>query len=72
MGKTIEEHIEQLKQIPMHDELSVEYLTCIYETIDAAIEIMRKYQKIEKILDDWTKTEELEWKIREVLEDGDN
>lgn len=35
-----------------------------------AISTMRKYKKIEQILDDWTKTEELEWKIREVMEDG--
>ena len=37
-----------------------------------AISTMRKYKKIEQILDDWTKTEELEWKIREVIEDGRN
>ncbi len=34
------------------------------------INIMRKYQKIEQIIDNWTKPEEIEWAIREVLEDG--
>lgn len=44
--------------------------TATKHSLDVAINIMRKYQKIEQIIEDWTKTEELEWKIREVLEDG--
>ena len=35
-----------------------------------AIQTMRKYKKIEQIIEDWTKTEVIEWKIREVIEDG--
>jgi len=34
-----------------------------------AQDIMSKYQKIQEIIDNWTKPEEIEWAIREVLED---
>ena len=77
MEKTIDEHIEQLKQIPIHDEVSVEYLTCIYETIDVAIDIMHKYQKIEQIVNEynlqlWDNTSDGAYsfqRIKEIIED---
>ncbi len=31
---------------------------------------MRKYQQIEQIIDNWTRPEEIEWAIREVIDDG--
>lgn len=46
------------------------------ESIDFAIEIMQKYQKIEQIIDDWINEDSVGmsdyWmgKIREVIEDG--
>ena len=64
MEMTIDEAIKELestKDYPASDE-----------ALDIAVDIMRKHQKIEQIIEDWTKTEELEWKIREVLEDGEN
>jgi hypothetical protein len=38
------------------------------DATSVAIETMRKYQKIEEIIDNWTKPEEIEWQIRKVLD----
>lgn len=64
MGMTIDEAIEVLEYLKTQNSQ--------LKSIDFAISIMRKYQMIEQIIEDWTKTEVLEWKIREVLEDGNN
>ena len=74
MGMTIEERIAQWVRVkhyasPRH-----------YETLDVAIDTMRKYQKIEQILDDWKsdggafEMSESYWlnQIREVVEDGND
>ena len=65
MEMSIEERIAQLVRVkhyasPKH-----------YETLDVAIETMRKYQMIEQILDDCDlEAWELLGKIKKVLEDG--
>ena len=73
MGMTIEERIAQLVRVkhyasPRH-----------YETLDVAIETMRKYQKIQEIVTKWkanTWTDGVSYdcmvQISEVLEDGTN
>ena len=38
------------------------------DALNMAIQALEKIEKIEKLIDDWTKMEELEWKIREVLD----
>lgn len=67
MGMTIDEHIAQLIRVkhyasPKH-----------YETLDTAIDTMRKYQKIEQIVK--SKTTRLSYdigfsQIKKVVEDG--
>ena len=73
MGMTIDEHIEQLKQIPISDEVSDEYLKRIYGTIDFSIETMRKYQKIKEIIKEWGDSgllqNQLYDKLQEVVDD---
>lgn len=72
MGMTIDERIAQLVRVkhyasPKH-----------YETLDVAIETMRKYQKIEQIInnakdsDGAVKYNWLYEQIKEVVEDGTN
>lgn len=46
---TREEAIEQLKQIPIHDGVSDNYMKTIYEAIDMAIEALEQVDKIYKI-----------------------
>lgn len=72
---TIDEHIEQLKKLRSFHNGS--YGTSVI----FAIETMRKYQKIEEIVDKWnegiyddeglTHTEVMELVSDEVLKDGD-
>lgn len=68
MGMMIDEHKEHLLDImdSMPDDACGDWR----DSLAYAIEIMHKYQKIEQIIEDWTKTEELEWKISEVLQNG--
>ena len=66
MGMTIDEAIDFL------EEGKYSYESPSSDTLDVAINTMRKYQKIEQILDDWTKPEEIEWAIREVLDNGND
>ncbi len=71
MGMTIEEHIAQLVKVkhyasPRH-----------YETLDMAIETMRKYQQIEQIIEVWhqdiyAKDFECIAEVAEVVEDGND
>lgn len=42
---------------------------CEHDCICGALDIINKYQKIEQIIDNWTKPEEIEWQIREVLDE---
>lgn len=41
-----------------------------YDAIDVGVDIIHKYKKIEEILDNWTKPEELEWAIRGVMKES--
>lgn len=76
MGMTIDERIAQLVRVkhyaaPRH-----------YETLDVAVDTMRKYQKICEIVDKWnegiyddeglTHTEVMELVSDEVYEDGND
>ena len=67
MGMTIEERIAQLVRVKHYASPSH------YETLDVAIDTMRKYQKIEEIVGNYGF--DTSWlclrKIREVLENGD-
>ena len=66
MGMTIDKAIE-------HGKEQLEIFGGEHkEFIETSIATMRKYQKIEEIIDNWTKPEEIEWRIREVIEDGSN
>ena len=69
MGMTIEERIAQLVRVkhyasPKH-----------YETLDVAIETMRKYQKIEKIYHMFNEVNDFPlamWNIGGVLDENNN
>lgn len=65
---TIEEAITRYKNNAEYERAHGNLQGCL--EFRQLVEWLKKLQKIEQILDDWTKTEELEWIIREVLEDG--
>lgn len=80
MGMTIDDNVDFLNEAKdfyedVANDPKIKESVKIYfiiESLETAVDTMRKYKKIEQILEDWTKTEELEWKIREVLEDGND
>lgn len=45
---TREEAIEQLKQIPIHDGVSDNYMKTIYEAIDMAIRSLEAWNEVQK------------------------
>ena len=68
MGMTIDEHMAQLKKLKAFHNGSYG------ASINFALDIMRKYQKIDWITQAWDDDENamiLVHKIREVLEDGE-
>ena len=69
MGMSIDEATRILNNF---DGLSLTDEDELSEAIRKAIDTMRKYQKIEEIIDNWTKPEQIEWEIRKVLEDGND
>lgn len=68
MGMSIKEAITRYKNNAEYERAHGNLQGCL--EFRQLVEWLKKLQKIEQILDDWTKTEELEWIIREVLEDG--
>ena len=69
MGMTIDEHIAQLKKLKAFHNGSYG------ANINFALDIIRKYQKIDWITEAWDDDENamiLVHKIREVLEDGND
>lgn len=64
MGMTIDKAIEIINHYLDYPQEEVR------KALLLAINTMRKYQKIEQIINNWTKSEEIEWQIREVIEDG--
>ena len=70
MEITIEEAITRFKHNAEYERTHGNLQGCL--EFRQLAKWLEQLQKIEQILDDWTKTEELEWKIREVLEDGDD
>lgn len=65
MGITIDEAQSNLRNIQRY------YIKVDNETIDFAIDIIRKYQKIEQILKDIPYGGDATvWRIQEVVEDG--
>ena len=73
MGMTIEEIIKYLPAPICGDTVIGEEKQKEYDAHDSAVIILRKYQKIEQIIDDcdleaWEVLE----KIKEVVEDGRN
>ena len=73
MGMTIDEHIEVLKSY--HNGFTG-WAGNLQDSIDVAVDIMRKYQKIEQIIRSYDVAWEFHHmkptidKIREVIEDG--
>lgn len=73
MGMSIDKIIKSFNYIKHVGNGKSAYEHCREEiALNEAITIMHKYQKIEEIIDNWTKTEALEWEIRKVLEDGND
>lgn len=74
MGMTIDDHVEVLKS---YNHGFTGYAGNLQDSIDVAIEIMRKYQKIKEIVErfknqyDHTTSMDLMMEIREVIEDGE-
>jgi hypothetical protein len=75
MGKMINNHIKILKSY--HNGFTG-YVSNIQDSIDVAVDIMRKYQKIQEIIRNYDLTWEFHHmkptidKIREVVEDGND
>lgn len=62
---------EAIKTLQLSSEVIMSSKYCVVSDVEAvviAIETMRKYQKIEEIIDNWTKPEQIEWEIRKVLD----
>ncbi len=73
MGMTIEKIIKTFDYIKCVGNGESEYKHCRQEiTLDEAVTIMRKYQKIEKIVKAWNDMNSFDSmkQISEVLEDG--
>ena len=68
MGMKLEEAIRRYKNNAEYERTHGNLQGCL--EFRQLAKWLEQLQKIEQILDDWTKTEELEWKIREVLENG--
>lgn len=77
MGMTIEESLEWLISRKEHYEMD-DNCQELAQALELAIEIMRKYQRIEQIIDDWehdvypTSDDALDDIERIVVEDGND
>ena len=73
MGMTIDDHIEVLKS---YNHGFTAQAGNLQDSIDVSVDIMRKYQKIEKIMertvDDGTSMYDTLQEIEEVVEDGND
>ena len=80
MGMTIDKAIEYNKNLKMYMEINDEhdeykFLEENHIALEMAINTMRKYQKIEQIVNAWDDDENamiLAHEIRKVIEDGNN
>lgn len=67
---TLDEVIERYKNNAEYERTHGNLQGCL--EFRQLVEWLEQLQKIEQIIDNWTKPEEIEWAIRKVLENGND